>query len=189
MNTLFNTSWATLYQHLALSLASIMLKYSCQVLISCYPKRVNRDCLYSVKERAPSRTSRGARGRSRDLLIDSQPVILPLPEPMLTDHQWSPVTLILGQFRKRCLNHQSLKCIWKLHKLSFKSSRGQLVKDCMRSLSIYTSMQKARVILRIGKGYDLYFSISSDPVMPNRPEIPHYNGPDVLYQNRPLWRC
>ena len=29
----------------------------------------------------------------------------PLPEPILTDHQWSPVAFILGQFRKRCLNH------------------------------------------------------------------------------------
>ena len=37
----------------------------------------------------------------------------PLPEPMLTDHQWSPVTFTLGQFHKRCLNHQSLKSIWK----------------------------------------------------------------------------
>ena len=33
----------------------------------------------------------------------------PLPEPMLTDYQWSPVTFISGQFHKRCLNHQSLK--------------------------------------------------------------------------------
>ena len=32
-----------------------------------------------------------------------------------TDHQWSPVTFILGQFYKRCLNHQSLKSVWKLH--------------------------------------------------------------------------
>ena len=39
----------------------------------------------------------------------------PLPKPMLTDHQWSPVTFILGQFHKRCLNHQSLKFVWKLH--------------------------------------------------------------------------
>ena len=39
----------------------------------------------------------------------------PLPEPMLTDHQWSPVTFILGQIHKRCLNHQSLKSVWKLH--------------------------------------------------------------------------
>ena len=33
----------------------------------------------------------------------------PLPEPMLTDEQWSPVTFnfIAGQFHKRCLNHQS----------------------------------------------------------------------------------
>ena len=28
----------------------------------------------------------------------------PLPEPMLTDHQWSQLTFILGQFHKRCLN-------------------------------------------------------------------------------------
>ena len=39
----------------------------------------------------------------------------PLPEPMLTDHQWSPVTFILGQFHKRSLNNQSLKSVWKLH--------------------------------------------------------------------------
>ena len=39
----------------------------------------------------------------------------PLPEPMLTDHQRSPVTFILGQFQKRCLNHQSLESFWKLH--------------------------------------------------------------------------
>ena len=41
--------------------------------------------------------------------------IKPLPEPMLTDHQWSPVTFIFGQFHKRCLNHHSLKSVWKLH--------------------------------------------------------------------------
>ena len=39
----------------------------------------------------------------------------PLPEPMFTDHQWSPVTFILGQFHMRCFNHQSLKSVWKLH--------------------------------------------------------------------------
>ena len=26
----------------------------------------------------------------------------PLPEPMLTDHQWSPATFIVGQFHKSC---------------------------------------------------------------------------------------
>ena len=41
----------------------------------------------------------------------------PLPEPMLTDHQWSPVTFILGQFHKRCLNHQSLKSVWNFNEL------------------------------------------------------------------------
>ena len=55
----------------------------------------------------------------------------PLPEPMLTD-QWSPVTFLLGQFHKRCLNHQSLKSSGKLHvnmsKISCKFPRGQWVK-------------------------------------------------------------
>ena len=46
----------------------------------------------------------------------------PLPEPMLTDHQWSPMTLILGQIHKRCLNHESLKSVWKLHVLKFNSN-------------------------------------------------------------------
>ena len=39
----------------------------------------------------------------------------PSPEPMLTDHQWSQLTFILGQFHKRCLNHQLLKSLGKLH--------------------------------------------------------------------------
>ena len=43
-----------------------------------------------------------------------------LPEPMLTDHQWSPVTFLLGQLHKRCLNHQSLKSIWK-HQRSWRA--------------------------------------------------------------------
>ena len=46
----------------------------------------------------------------------------PLPEPMLTDHQWSPMTSILGQFHKRYLNYQSLKSVWKLHVLKFNSN-------------------------------------------------------------------
>ena len=32
----------------------------------------------------------------------------PLLEPMLTDHQWSPVTFILGQFHKRCLKRTAI---------------------------------------------------------------------------------
>ena len=54
----------------------------------------------------------------------------PLPEPMLTDHLWSPVTFILGQFHKRCFNHQSLKSIWNYKsKISFKFPWGQWVKS------------------------------------------------------------
>ena len=46
----------------------------------------------------------------------------PLPEPMLTDPWWSPVTFILGQFHKRCLNHQSLKISFKLTCLKLHSN-------------------------------------------------------------------
>ena len=46
----------------------------------------------------------------------------PLPEPILTDHQWSPVTSILWQFHKRCLNHQSLKSVSKVACLKFDSN-------------------------------------------------------------------
>ena len=58
-------------------------------------------------------------GSGNGLLLDGTK---PLPEPMLTDHQWSPVTFILGQFHKRCLSHQSLKSVWKLHVLKFHSN-------------------------------------------------------------------
>ena len=55
----------------------------------------------------------------------------PLPEPMLTDHQWSPVTIILGQFDRRCLNHQPLKLISKSHIWnSIQISQGQWV-NCL----------------------------------------------------------
>ena len=51
-------------------------------------------------------------GSGNGLLPDSAK---PSPEPKLTDHQWSPMTFISGQFHERCLNHQSLKSVWKLH--------------------------------------------------------------------------
>ena len=38
-------------------------------------------------------------------------------------NQWSPVTFILGQFHKRCLNHQSLFENY-MSKISFKFPRG-----------------------------------------------------------------
>ena len=46
----------------------------------------------------------------------------PLPEPLLTDHQWSPVTFILGQFHKRCLNCQWQKIRLKITYLKFYSN-------------------------------------------------------------------
>ena len=54
----------------------------------------------------------------------------PLPEPMLTYHQWGSLRFIWGQFHKRYLSHESLKWAWKLHTYFFfqKSPRGQWVK-------------------------------------------------------------
>ena len=67
-------------------------------------------------------------GSGNGLLPDGT---MPLPEPMLTDHLWSSVAFISVQFHKTCLNHQSLKSVWKLqHKISFKFPRGQWVKHC-----------------------------------------------------------
>ena len=58
-------------------------------------------------------------GSGNGLLPDSTKS---LPEPMLTNHQWSPVTFISRQFHKRCLSHHSLKSIWKLHIKKFNSN-------------------------------------------------------------------
>ena len=66
----------------------------------------------------------------------------PLPEPMLTDPQWNPVTFILWQFHKRCLNHQSLKSVWKLHVLKFHSNfpgANELRGNCAVPIYLHTS--------------------------------------------------
>ena len=47
---------------------------------------------------------------------------LPLPESMLTDHLWGPVTFTWGRFHKRYLSHQSLK-----FEIPFKYLRGPCV--------------------------------------------------------------
>ena len=66
-------------------------------------------------------------GSGNDLLPDDTKL---LPEPMLTDHQWSPVTLILGQFHKRCRNYQSQKSVENyISKISFKFPRDQALND------------------------------------------------------------
>ena len=66
-------------------------------------------------------------GSGNGLLPDCS---MPLPEPMLTYHQWSPVTFIWGQFHKRHhLRNQSIELVENhLHVswISFKSARGQL---------------------------------------------------------------
>ena len=46
----------------------------------------------------------------------------PLPEPMLTGHQWSPMTFILGQFHKRCLKPSITKIYLKITCLKFHSN-------------------------------------------------------------------
>ena len=49
----------------------------------------------------------------------------PVPEPMLTYHQWGPVTFTQGQFLKRYLSHQWLKWAWKWPKIHSNLFRGQ----------------------------------------------------------------
>ena len=56
-------------------------------------------------------------GQGNGLLPDDTKL---LPEPLLTDHQWSPVTFIYGYFQ-RCINHQSLKIDLKITCLKFHS--------------------------------------------------------------------
>ena len=48
--------------------------------------------------------------------------VKPLPEPILTDHQWNPLTLVSEQFHKLCLNHQSLNFFLKITCLKFHSN-------------------------------------------------------------------
>ena len=49
----------------------------------------------------------------------------PLPEPVLTYHQWSPAIFFWWQIHMRHLSHQSLKLVWKLLTwISLKSSSG-----------------------------------------------------------------
>ena len=63
----------------------------------------------------------------------------PLPEPMLTGHQWSPVTFISGQFHKRCLNRQSLKSVWKLRikfHSNFPGANDKYLTELVSELSI-----------------------------------------------------
>ena len=66
----------------------------------------------------------------------------PLPEPMLTDHQWSPVTFILGQFHNRRSNHHSLKSVWNgMSQISFKFPRDQWVKGKIMNPQIYSYLR------------------------------------------------
>ena len=66
----------------------------------------------------------------------------PLPEPMLTYHHWNLVTFISGRFHKRCLNHQSLKSVWKLHNWNFNQiSQGQQLERPQGALFLVTQIQ------------------------------------------------
>ena len=69
---------------------------------------------YSIEPKISSLWPSDAIWRCRSCSTLVPDGIKPLPEPMLTDHQWNPVTFISGQFHRRYLNHQSLKSVWKL---------------------------------------------------------------------------
>ena len=66
----------------------------------------------------------------------------PLPEPMLTNHHWNLVTFISGRFHKRCLNHQSLKFVWKLHNWNFNQiSQGRQLERPQWALFLFIQIQ------------------------------------------------
>ena len=61
----------------------------------------------------------------------------PLPEPMLTYYQWSPVAFIWGHYHKNIWRYQSVKQDWRLHlKITIRSPRGQWVVVSMAAYDI-----------------------------------------------------
>ena len=100
--TLFSTTKDLDYQH------RFSVEIWWQIQINFYVSQ-NEFSMTRVNSLWPSDAIWVNIGSGNGLLPDGTK---PLPEPMLTDHQWSPVTSILGRFHKRHLNHQSLS---KLH--------------------------------------------------------------------------
>ena len=93
----------------------------------------------------------------------------PLPEPILTDHQWSPVTFILGQFQKRCLNHQSLKSISKLHTHVSKNSNFPGANELT-----HCGLDDAYISAIISSLWLVFFLISSHHLMQNNHQLEFY---------------
>ena len=60
----------------------------------------------------------------------------PLPQPMLTYHQRSPVLFIWGQLCLNCSSYQSLKWVWKLQP-SYQRM-GILQKSCTKFINAYS---------------------------------------------------
>ena len=78
----------------------------------------------------------------------------PSPEPMLIDHQWSPVTFILGQFHKRCLNHQSLKSVWKLRVWNIIQISQGPMSSCIWFILLQDPKVYVQTILDVHKKYN-----------------------------------
>ena len=67
----------------------------------------------------------------------------PLPEPMLTYHQWGLKTFTWKKLHERCPNHQSLKWTWKpLNKTLLKSPRGQWVKNVTCGVFLFARSER-----------------------------------------------
>ena len=82
-----------------------------------------------------------------NLLVDATK---PLPEPILTYYQWSPVTITWGQFNNKYLRHQSLKWAWNLLVWNLiQISRRPNVNELSPFNIITTTKQRTEHFLRI----------------------------------------
>ena len=78
----------------------------------------------------------------------------PLPEPMLTYHQWSLVAFTWGQFHMKCSRYLPLTWVWKsLFKITSASPRDQWVKQLPNSGTISQETTPIfRTCSQIGQG-------------------------------------
>ena len=118
---------------------------------------------------------------------------------MLTDHQWSPVTFILGQFQKRCLNHQSLKSENYISKISCKFPRGQWVKTITLPRAYFMGYTHTGIVCHLqisGTLLVLYYIVdagvpiyacNADPCLRTWIVISNGNVDCVLYFWEQLW--
>ena len=69
----------------------------------------------------------------------------PSPEPMLTDHQWSPMTFISGQFQKRCSITKI--CLKMTYLISFRGQRVNIYRHYAKYVIISNQTYQADITM------------------------------------------